>query len=535
MPVEAAMEDYSWRLLVADVVRDAIYRILWPLKNRYNISGKEAERIEDDVAESILSEMRLDRCTHLSSDDLSAIQRRVTSKVDHHLHRGSGCHQQTDVRRDEPRHERDLPRRDRGEPRRDCEEPRRERVAAAAACPHAEELRRREAATAQAFAELVCPITLSLPFEPVIADDGTVYERSAIEKWLGQQGRSPSTNLPMGSRLLPALHVKNMIRTMVTSGTLTGDKADEWELRWKEAEQAAAEKAAAEKAAVAADALALALARAAMFGDVEAVRAHLLAGVAVDVVTYGRVGCTRDKRGGCTALMRAARRGHVACLRVLLEGKADPNMITEGGRTALAYSARCDQEGCLRALLAAGAVVDARDGYGQTALVHAARGGHEPCLRALLQGGAVVDAQDNEGWTALMWAAHDGHERLALVLLEKMREVGSAVDESEEDGWTALMFAAQAGHEQLADRLLTAGADVSARDAKTGQTVLMAAAEGGHERVAERLLTAGADVGARDRTGQTAMLYAARGGHEPCLRALLLHGGADVDAMDAMA
>ena len=487
--------------IMNDHVRDAIYKILKPLKDRYNISVKEAEQIEDDVAESILSEMRLDRCTHLSSDDLSAIQRRVTSKVDHRLHRGSGCHQQTGVRRDEPRHERDAPRRERDEPRRDCAEPRRERVAATVSCPHAEELRRREAATALAFAELVCPITLSLPFEPVIADDGKVYERSAIEKWLGQQDRSPSTNLPMGSRLLPALHVKNMIRTMVTSGTLTGDKADEWELRRKEAEQAAAEKAAAEKAAVAAEALALALARAAMFGDVEAVRAHLLAGVAVDVVTFGRVGCTKDRRGGCTALMRAARRGHVACLRVLLEGKADPNKITEGGRAALAYAARCGQEPCLRALLAAGAVVDARDCYGQTALQHAARGGHEPCLRALLQGGAVVDAQDNEGWTALMWAAHDGHERLALVLLEKMLEVGSAVDESEEDGWTALMFAAQGGHEQLADRLLTAGAD----------------------------------VGARDHTGQTAMLYAARGGHEPCLRALLLHGGADVDAMDAMA
>ena len=121
------MEDYSWRLLVADVVRDAIYRILWPLKNRYNISGKEAERIEDDVAESILSEMRLDRCTHLSSDDLSAIQRRVISKVDHRLHRGSGVHHQTNVQRDEPRHERDAPRRDRDEPRWDRDVPRRER------------------------------------------------------------------------------------------------------------------------------------------------------------------------------------------------------------------------------------------------------------------------------------------------------------------------------------------------------------------------------------------------------------------------
>ena len=110
-----------------DHVRDAIYKILKPLKDRDNISGHEAERIEDDVAESILSEMRLDRRTHLNSDDLSAIQRRVISKVDHRLHRGSGVHQQTNVQRDEPRHERDAPRRDRDEPRWDRDVPRRER------------------------------------------------------------------------------------------------------------------------------------------------------------------------------------------------------------------------------------------------------------------------------------------------------------------------------------------------------------------------------------------------------------------------
>ena len=36
-----------------DLVRDAIFKILKPLKDRDNISRKEAERIEDDVAESV--------------------------------------------------------------------------------------------------------------------------------------------------------------------------------------------------------------------------------------------------------------------------------------------------------------------------------------------------------------------------------------------------------------------------------------------------------------------------------------------------
>jgi len=66
-----------------------------------------------------------------------------------------------------------------------------------------------------------------------------VYERSAIEEWLKQQLKSPVTNLAMGTRLQPALRVKNMIRTMVTSGALTGDKVDAWKLKLEEEEKVA--------------------------------------------------------------------------------------------------------------------------------------------------------------------------------------------------------------------------------------------------------------------------------------------------------
>ena len=45
--------------------------------------------------------------------------------------------------------------------------------------------------------------------------------------------------MAMGTRLLPALQVKNMIRGMVASGALTGDKVDAWKLKLEEEEEVA--------------------------------------------------------------------------------------------------------------------------------------------------------------------------------------------------------------------------------------------------------------------------------------------------------
>ena len=43
---------------------------------------------------------------------------------------------------------------------------------------------------------------------------------SAIEKWLSQKQTSPSTGADMGSKLLPATQVRNMIETLVKSGAV---------------------------------------------------------------------------------------------------------------------------------------------------------------------------------------------------------------------------------------------------------------------------------------------------------------------------
>jgi len=87
-------------------------------------------------------------------------------------------------------------------------------------------------ALVDAFArEFVCPISLELPVDAVTAEDGRIYERSAIACHIAKQGeslRSPVTNEPMGPRLLPATQVRNAIELIVQNKAVTGRLCDTW-------------------------------------------------------------------------------------------------------------------------------------------------------------------------------------------------------------------------------------------------------------------------------------------------------------------
>lgn len=86
--------------------------------------------------------------------------------------------------------------------------------------------------------DLVCPITLDLPWEPVIAEDGRIYERLAIEEHFRSKRhgelRSPMTNEPMGRKLLPALQTKSLIETLIDFGVITGELAEKWKEKARE-------------------------------------------------------------------------------------------------------------------------------------------------------------------------------------------------------------------------------------------------------------------------------------------------------------
>ena len=83
----------------------------------------------------------------------------------------------------------------------------------------------------------LCPITRELPLDPVTAEDGQIYERSAIMDHMRRQSsaipqiplRSPVTNEPMGPTLTRCVQARNTIEKLVRSGVISGDKADAWQ------------------------------------------------------------------------------------------------------------------------------------------------------------------------------------------------------------------------------------------------------------------------------------------------------------------
>ena len=84
----------------------------------------------------------------------------------------------------------------------------------------------------QLLDELLCPIGQNLPIDPVTAEDGRVYDRSALQQWFtknpGATCKSPSTGVEMGKKLTPAYQIRTTIERLVDRKVLVGDAADEW-------------------------------------------------------------------------------------------------------------------------------------------------------------------------------------------------------------------------------------------------------------------------------------------------------------------
>lgn len=75
----------------------------------------------------------------------------------------------------------------------------------------------------------LCPITLAFPVDPVIAEDGHMYDRSAITRWTSMRQSSPMTGLPMHDRLVPSVQIKAWTRKLVQRGLGTPDQREEVE------------------------------------------------------------------------------------------------------------------------------------------------------------------------------------------------------------------------------------------------------------------------------------------------------------------
>ena len=85
-------------------------------------------------------------------------------------------------------------------------------------------------------------------------------------------------------------------------------------------------------------------------------------------------------RNGSTALLVAAWKGHIECVRVLLDIGADIESKNNQGGTALHLSSLEGHTACAVVLLDRGAAIETKSIGGETALHAAAQGGHTECM-----------------------------------------------------------------------------------------------------------------------------------------------------------
>eukprot|EP00798_Chlamydomonas_sp_ICE-L_P021508 gene21508-biopygen30221 len=188
------------------------------------------------------------------------------------------------------------------------------------------------------------------------------------------------------------------------------------------------------------------------------------------------LGADVDCRDLDAPLHRAARNGHLECIKALLDRGAEVNIKCNVGSTPLHSAAFYGRVECTRALLERGAEVNTQDNNGNAPLHFAAWNGYLECMKALLDSGAEVDAQDNNGSTPLHDAARGGHVECIKALLDSSAEV----DAQDNDGSTPLHDAAQQGHVECIKDLLVSGARVTIMDT-CGLTAFDKALEHGHQ------------------------------------------------------
>ena len=158
--------------------------------------------------------------------------------------------------------------------------------------------------------------------------------------------------------------------------------------------------------------------------------------------------------------MIAAQDNHLTIVQVLLDYGAEVNFQHRG--TALHYAARLGHEAVARTLIEYGADTTLIDQI-QTALVAAAACGHKALVKLLMAN------EESQGFLdeAMFEAVRHGHPDIVTMLLEKGANANYCFYGS------TLMLAAINGHGDVVRVLIGYGANVNQQDEDRGFTALM--------------------------------------------------------------
>ena len=263
--------------------------------------------------------------------------------------------------------------------------------------------------------------------------------------------------------------------------------------------------------------------------------------------------------GGDTALMIAARNGHLNAVRILMhDSRTQVNLKNCKDKSALLYAAAQGHVEVFSILLVFGNATLNRERpfYGHTdPFLVAASNGHYGICKRIIETGMDVDFQDIEDhYTALQYAATNGHIECCRLLID----AGANVNHVNDNGNSILHTVIRCGHIQVFELLIARGAALTYGEDSSPllteavlycrfefikrlielkvdvnlvhqgvtalDTITRPVFGDANKDIAKILLEAGANPDIADKSGFNTLVYAARNGDVPLMSLLIKHG-----------
>ncbi len=244
------------------------------------------------------------------------------------------------------------------------------------------------------------------------------------------------------------------------------------------------------------------------------------------LITCKNIDINHPGTDGTTALHKAAAKGDLASLSLLLAAGADPDTVDHQRSTPLISAAAYGHADVVQALLARlkkSSQVNRQDQRGYTALTYAAVAGDAIITRKLLNHGADPRQPSRENKPPMIYAIERGHPDVVLALVES----GVNPRKKTASGATPLTSAVTEGHVELAKKLLGLGIKFPA-DWNDPVTI---AADNGYALIVYLLHKHGYPIDKPGPWGRTPLMRASDQGETDTVN-LLIALGANLDHTD---